>query len=85
MPWTRDNRWDRVAEAYDALTLPPTEIADPEQWVEESYRQEITDEFVKPAACCEGGRISDGDSVMFFNFRPDRGQRAHPGADPAEF
>ena len=56
----RDNRWERVAEAYDALTLPPAEIADPEQWVEESYRQEITDEFVKPAACCEGGRISDG-------------------------
>lgn len=40
-----------MAEAYDALTLPPAEIADPEQWVEESYRQEITDEFVKPAAC----------------------------------
>lgn len=85
----RDNRWERVAEAYDALTLPPAEIADPEQWVEESYRQEITDEFVKPAACCEGGRISDGDSVMFFNFRPDRAREltralTQPGFDGFE-
>ena len=85
----RDNRWDRVAEAYDALTLPPAEIADPEQWVEESYRQEITDEFVKPAACCKGGRISDGDSVMFFNFRPDRAREltralTQPGFDGFE-
>lgn len=89
MPWTRDNRWERVAEAYDALTLPSAEIADPEQWVEESYRQEITDEFVKPAACCEGGRISDGDSVMFFNFRPDRAREltralTQPGFDGFE-
>ena len=85
----RDNRWERVAEAYDALTLPPAEIADPEQWVEESYRQEITDEFVKPAACCEGGRISDRDSVMFFNFRPDRAREltralTQPGFDGFE-
>lgn len=85
----RDNRWERVAEAYDALTLPPAEIADPEQWVEESYRQEITDEFVKPAACCEGGRISDGDGVMFFNFRPDRAREltralTQPGFDGFE-
>lgn len=56
---------------------------------EESYRQEITDEFVKPAACCEGGRISDGDSVMFFNFRPDRAREltralTQPGFDGFE-
>ena len=74
----RDNRWERVAEAYDALTLAPAEIADPVQWVEQSYGQEITDEFVKPVACCEGGRISDGDSVVFFNFRPDRAESS-PG------
>lgn len=85
----RDNRWERVAEAYDALTLAPAEIADPVQWVEQSYGQEITDEFVKPAACCEGGRISDGDSVVFFNFRPDRAREltralTQPGFDGFE-
>ena len=68
----RDNRWDRVQQAYDALTLPPEQTADPLEWIRQSYEEGITDEFVHPMACCKEGRISDGDSVVFFNFRPDR-------------
>jgi len=40
--------------------------------VEESYANELTDEFVKPVVCCKEGIINQGDSVIFMNFRPDR-------------
>lgn len=44
----------------------------PEEVMEKSYADGVTDEFVVPAVTCEGGRVSAGDSVVFFNFRPDR-------------
>ncbi len=67
----RDNRWDRVRQAYDALTL-EAEPVDPLTYIRSCYAGDKTDEFIPPAACCAGGRIGDGDSVVFFNFRPDR-------------
>ncbi len=69
----RDNRWDRVQKAYDALVLGTGEHADCAVCaMQASYDAGVTDEFVLPTVIGEGGRISAGDSVIFFNFRPDR-------------
>ncbi len=69
----RDKRWNRVQEAYDALVLNRgVSTDDPVQAVQDSYDVGVTDEFVKPIICCSEGAISPGDSVIFFNFRPDR-------------
>lgn len=73
----RDNRWDRVELAYKALTKGEgVEATDPVQAIADSYEQEVYDEFVKPTVCMKDGKpvatVQDGDSVIFFNFRPDR-------------
>ena len=69
----RDKRWDRLENAYDALVYGEgVQDPDPIHAIEESYKNGVTDEFVVPAVTCEGGRVSAGDSVVFFNFRPDR-------------
>ena len=70
----RDKRWDRVEQAYDAMvygegaTFNPVPVAA----VKDSYAAGVTDEFVEPVVCDSEGTISDNDSVIFFNFRPDR-------------
>ncbi len=70
----RDKRWDRVEMAYDAMvygegsTFNPVPVAA----VKDSYAAGVTDEFVEPVVCDRDGTISDNDSVIFFNFRPDR-------------
>lgn len=73
----RDNRWDRVEMAYNALTKGEGVQAEcPVCAVKESYAQEKTDEFVLPTVIVKDGKpvgtIQDKDSVIFFNFRPDR-------------
>ncbi len=69
----RDKRWDRVQIAYDALVGGKGEKhSDPIRAIDEVYRQHLTDEFIKPILFGKDNRISDGDSVIFFNFRPDR-------------
>ncbi|MDL2324819.1 2,3-bisphosphoglycerate-independent phosphoglycerate mutase [Ruminococcaceae bacterium OttesenSCG-928-A16] len=68
----RDNRWDRVEKAYNAFVLGKGEHGSPVEVMEKSYAAGVTDEFVLPAITCEGGRITAGDSLVFFNFRPDR-------------
>ncbi len=73
----RDNRWDRVEMAYKALTIGEGNKAeDAVAAMEASYAAEKTDEFVLPTVITENGevtgRIADKDSVVFFNFRPDR-------------
>ena len=69
----RDNRWERVEKAYKVLVLGEGNVnLDPVDTMEKSYAADVTDEFVVPTVCCEGGRISENDSVVFFNFRPDR-------------
>ncbi|MGI6093802.1 MAG: 2,3-bisphosphoglycerate-independent phosphoglycerate mutase [Lachnospiraceae bacterium] len=73
----RDNRWDRVEKAYRALTLGEGEkAASGVCGIAASYEKEVTDEFVLPTVVEENGApvglISDKDSVVFFNFRPDR-------------
>ena len=70
----RDKRWDRVEQAYDAMVYGEGSASDPDpiHAVRESYAGGVTDEFVEPVVCDAEGSISDNDSVIFFNFRPDR-------------
>ena len=73
----RDNRWERVAKAYDMLTLGNGIHAEnAAEAAEESYRNEVTDEFILPTNVVRGGSpvalVEEGDSIIFFNFRPDR-------------
>jgi 2,3-bisphosphoglycerate-independent phosphoglycerate mutase len=73
----RDNRWERVKLAYDAMVLGQgLATATAGQAVAESYAREEYDEFVKPTVIMENGKpvatIGKNDSIIFFNFRPDR-------------
>ncbi|MFI3140892.1 MAG: 2,3-bisphosphoglycerate-independent phosphoglycerate mutase [Clostridia bacterium] len=87
----RDNRWDRINLAYDAMVLGKGNVCDDAvAAVKASYEaiddagKNITDEFVVPTVCCQGGRFGAGDSVVFFNFRPDRAREiTRTFVDPA--
>ncbi len=73
----RDNRWDRVQLAYNALTKGEgKQASDPVDLIQASYDEGVNDEFVVPTVVMENGApiatIKDGDSVIFYNFRPDR-------------
>ena len=73
----RDNRWERVEKAYRALTLGEGVTANSGvEAVAQSYDKGETDEFVLPTVVMKDGAptatVQDGDSVIFFNFRPDR-------------
>ena len=69
----RDNRWERVQKAYDAMVFGEGKHCDsPSGAVQASYDEGITDEFVVPVVCCDNSNIKSNDSVIFFNFRPDR-------------
>ena len=69
----RDKRWDRVEKAYRCLTdgvgyrAETAKIA-----VENGYERGENDEFLQPTVVDSGGLVRDGDSIIFFNFRPDR-------------
>ena len=73
----RDKRWERVKEAYDLLVNGiGTTAENPVVAVEQSYKDGITDEFIKPIVCTKAGKpvavIEEGDVIIFFNFRNDR-------------
>lgn len=73
----RDKRWERVEKAYDALVKGEGDkFNSVSAAIENSYQKEIFDEFVKPTVICNNEQpvatISENDSVIFFNFRPDR-------------
>ncbi len=69
----RDNRWERVEKAYAAMVYGEGEQADcPLCAMQNSYDKEVTDEFVIPTVIRGAEPISEGDSVIFYNFRPDR-------------
>ncbi|MBO5383171.1 MAG: 2,3-bisphosphoglycerate-independent phosphoglycerate mutase [Ruminococcus sp.] len=72
----RDNAWDRVEKAYKALVFGEgVKESDPVQAIKNSYANEVTDEFMLPTVVDENGKISENDSVVFFNFRPDRARQ----------
>ena len=73
----RDKRWERVSKAYDALVKGIGEKESSASIaIEKSYQKEVFDEFVEPTLICNNGEpvatISENDSVIFFNYRPDR-------------
>ncbi len=69
----RDNRWERVEKAYAAMVYGEgVQNTNPVDTMEKSYADDVTDEFVVPTVCDPNGKIKEGDSVIFFNFRPDR-------------
>ena len=69
----RDNRWERVEKAYAALVYGEgVQAEDPVAAIEDSYKNEVTDEFVLPIVCAKDAGIRANDSIIFFNFRPDR-------------
>ena len=69
----RDNRWERVKLAYDAIVNGEgNKDPDPVAVMQKSYDAGVTDEFIVPTVVTEGAGIKAGDSVIFFNFRPDR-------------
>lgn len=74
----RDQRWDRTAKAYDALTKGQGEhVSSPEEAVQRSYEKHVTDEFIDPSIIVSGDGnplavVDDNDALIFFNFRIDR-------------
>ena len=72
----RDSNWDREEKAYAALVYGEGNHASSAmEAIEKSYADDVTDEFVVPCVTCEGGRIQEGDTVVFINFRPDRARQ----------
>ena len=83
----RDNRWDRIEKAYKTLVLGEGNlVADPVKGVEASYDAGVTDEFVEPMVV-EGvdAKITSGDGIIFFNFRPDRARQITRALNDVEF
>lgn len=75
----RDNRWERVKLAYDALVKAEgTPVENAVEALKENYANDVTDEFIKPLIVTENNKpvanIEAGDVVIFFNFRTDRGR-----------
>ena len=73
----RDKRWNRIQKAYDAMVKGEgVKATSAISAIESSYQKEVFDEFIEPTVICNGdtpvATIEDGDSVIFFNFRPDR-------------
>ena len=73
----RDNRWERVVKAYDAIVKGEGEYSESAVTaIEKSYNADVTDEFVVPTVITTDGKpngtLGKNDSVVFFNFRPDR-------------
>ncbi|BAQ63855.1 2,3-bisphosphoglycerate-independent phosphoglycerate mutase [Geminocystis sp. NIES-3709] len=71
----RDRRWDRVQKAYDLYTIDGTgDGRTTIEVIEDSYKEGINDEFIEPTRIAEGA-ITEGDAVIFYNFRPDRARQ----------
>jgi 2,3-bisphosphoglycerate-independent phosphoglycerate mutase len=85
----RDQRWERVQQAYDALvSRRGVEANDPLEAIQDSYAKGETDEFVRPTLIRGGRALQNGDAVLFFNFRADRAREltnALTGVRPDQF
>lgn len=83
----RDNRWERVTKAYDALVMAQGEhFATAEEALEKSYQNKVTDEFVIPCVIGDYQGMKDGDGLLMANYRSDRAREitamlAEPGFD----
>jgi len=87
----RDKRWERTKKAYEAITgVNPTHARSAVDYVQKSYEKGVTDEFVEPATVVDAddkpvGPLQDGDSVIFFNYRSDRGRQLTRALALADF
>ena len=86
----RDNNWDRIEKAYDMLTLGEgIRTDDPVKAIVQSYSDGVTDEFIKPTKVYENGKpvglIEKDDSVICFNFRPDRARQITRAVSQKDF
>ncbi len=87
----RDKRWERTQRAYDLLTKAiGGRATEPVAAIKESYQRGVTDEFVEPIAIVHKdaspvATIKEGDSVIFFNFRPDRARQLTRALTVADF
>ncbi len=86
----RDKNWDRVEKAYDMLTLADGVTTDNAlEYIQKSYDDGVTDEFIIPAHVTKDGKavglIEKGDSIIFFNFRPDRARQITRAISEPEF
>ncbi len=82
----RDNRWERVELAYDAMVNGKGEVAETAvECMEKSYHDNKSDEFVLPCVINKDGMIKNNDSVIFFNFRPDRAREITRAINDKEF
>ena len=86
----RDKRWERVKKAYDAMVNGEgNKSGAAVKAIEDSYQKEIFDEFVEPTVICNGNepvaKIEQNDSVIFFNFRPDRARQITRGLVDPDF
>lgn len=74
----RDKRWERTKMAYEMLTTPRSAedvIEDPVAEIKKRYDSGETDEFLKPIILSRKGYVQDEDTILFFNFRPDRARQ----------
>jgi 2,3-bisphosphoglycerate-independent phosphoglycerate mutase len=76
----RNNNWDRTQKAYEAMVDGKGEpVTSPVDYLQTSYAKEVFDEYIEPAVVTDQngpiGKISDGDSIIFFNFREDRARQ----------
>ena len=87
----RDNRWERVSEAYKAMVYGEgNKDTSAVNAIKKSYNENVTDEFVVPTVITDEngealGKISENDSVVFFNFRPDRAREITRAIVDSEF
>lgn len=87
----RDNRWERVKVAYDALSQGKGNLTpNPLDAIQQSYDQDVTDEFLKPIICTDADNqpiatIEEGDVVLMFNFRTDRGRELSMALSQKDF
>lgn len=83
----RDQRWERVAQAFDTMTgqVPAIENLTALEVIEKSHALGKSDEFVEPVLLLEKGAIRDGDSVIFFNYRSDRAREISAAFTQSEF
>ena len=72
----RNNLWERTEKAYSNLTDPDIKVTNisPKDYIEKSYEKNITDEFIERIRISEN-YLKDGDSLICFNFRPDRARQ----------
>jgi len=82
----RDNRWDRVSQAYNLIVDGQAEFnaATAQEGLEAAYARGESDEFVKATTIGEPVKVEDGDAVVFMNFRADRSPTAHREAETAK-